>query len=210
METDNKGSGFHLLPVFSKTLVAMEYSLRKKLLTEFFERFPYSIMGNDQAKYFPFFLSEKKWPQNLGFLPDLSALEWSLFLARIAPSLSPKGFERVVTASEPEWFKAQFRFDPAHAVMHSDWPLEEIWINPQGMHSRNPGKFLLYRHDERPCVRRIDRNEARLLEALNLGVPLGVILEKPGGPEFDAFLFHEWIQSGLLREIHWAENRATV
>jgi hypothetical protein len=204
METDNQSSGFHLLPVFAKTLVALEYSLRKKLLMEFFERFPSSLMGNDRAKYFPFFLSEKKWPQNLGFLPDLSALEWALHLAQLAPEFPTKGFERVVTASEPEWFSARFQFDPAHAVMHSDWPLDDIWLNPQGLHVRSPGKFLLFRHQEKPCVRRMDKNEARLIEALNLGVPLGVILEKPGGPEFDAFLFHEWIQSGLLREIHWA------
>ncbi len=201
----NDMDGIALLPVYSKTLIALEYNLRKKLLAEFFQRFPVSVMGKEQARLFPFFLAEKKWPGHLGFVPDLSALEWSLFLAKHAPQIPTQGFERVVTASEPQWFHANFRFDPAHAVMTSDWPLDEIWQEPKALHARNPGKFLLFRDRDRPAVRRLDRNEANLIEALNLGVPLGVVLDRPGGPEFDAFLFHDWIQSGLLREIHWAD-----
>lgn len=203
----NQSEGISLLPVFTKSLVALEYPMRKKLLSEFFQRFPKEVMGNDQAKYFPFFLAEKKWPGNLGFLPDLAALEWALFLAEQSPKWPTKGFERVVTASEPQWFHAHFRFDPAHAIMNSDWPLDEIWLQPREPISRRPGKFLIYRNKEKPTVRRLDGNEANLIEALNLGVPLGVILDRPGGPEFDAFLFHDWIQSGLLREIHWADSQ---
>ena len=190
--------------IFSRTFQALEPAEKKSILGEFSRKFPSSLEASQIAGLFPFFLSGKKWPER-GFVPDLAALEWALRLAEGAPELPPVGFERVITATEPQWFSAQFRFDPAHAVMVSDWPLDEIALNPSAAHERKPGKYLIYRNGG-PQVRSLDENEARLLEALALGVPLGVILDSPGGPEFDAFLFQEWIQSGLLREIRWSEK----
>lgn len=191
--------------IFPRSLSALPEPVRGRLLTEFARKFPATFGAEQTAGLFPFFLAGRKWASSRGFLPDLAALEWAMRLAEQAPELPTQGFDRLVKATEPQWFTAQFRFDPAHAVMVSDWPLDAIFLDPQSEHSRQPGKYLIYRQDGRASVRALDDNEARLLEALTLGVPLGVILERPGGPEFDAFLFHEWIQSGLLRVIRWAE-----
>lgn len=190
--------------VFFRSLSCLEDAEKNRLLRDFSRKFPASLGSTQIAGLFPFFLANKKWPSSLGFLPDLAALEWALRLAEQAPELPFQGFERVTTATEPQWFQAQFRFDPAHAVMVSDWPLDQVIIEPNRAHGRSPGKYLIYRHEGKSQVRCLDGNEAKLLEALSLGVPLGVILESPGGPEFDAFLFHEWMQSGLLRSIQWA------
>lgn len=192
--------------IFSRSLSCLEETDRRRLLGDFRKKFPASLSVASVAGLFPFFLANRKWPASQGFVPELAALEWSLRLAEQAPEMATQGFERVTTATEPQWFSAQFRFDPAHAVMTSDWPLDEIFADPCRFHERRPGKYLIFRAEGRPQVRSLDENEARLLEALSLGVPLGVILERPNGPEFDAFLFHEWIQSGLLRSIHWAET----
>jgi hypothetical protein len=197
-----------LAEIFPRTFQSLTENERRAFLGEFSRKFPSTLEATQIAGLFPFFLSGKKWPDR-GFIPDLAALEWALRLAEGAPKLPTQGFERVITATEPQWFSAQFRFDPAHAVMVSDWPLDEVASNPDASHERRPGKYLIYRSETAgPQVRHIDENEARLLEALTLGVPLGVILDRPGGPEFDAFLFHEWIQSGLLREIRWTDKSA--
>jgi len=195
--------------VFPRTFLAFTESDKKSLVGEFARKFPTSLDTKQICGLFPFFLSSKKWADR-GFVPDLAALEWSLRLAKAAPEIPESGFENVITASEPQWFSAQFRFDPAHAVMVSDWPLDEVCAHPQNEHQRSPGKFLIYRTRGESQVRRIETNEANLIEALSLGVPLGVILDRPGGPEFDAFLFHEWIQSGLLREIRWSQNCESI
>lgn len=189
--------------VFPRTLSCLGEGEKKRLLSEFSRKFS---DGAQLAALFPFFLKEKKWPGSSGFIPDLAALEWALRLAEKAPSVSGRGFDRVVMASEPEWFSAQFRFDPAHAVLISDWPMDEIFLNPLDLYGRRPGKYLVYRQAGKGKVRALDDNEARLIEALSLGIPLGVILDKPGGPEFDAFLFHDWIETGLLSAIHWAQQ----
>lgn len=198
-DVDDSGQEF-LARVFPRTFASLGEDARK-LVRDFSRKFPASLTGQ-VAGLFPFFLAGRKWPGK-GFLPDLAALEWALRLAEHAPELPSLGFDRVVTATEPQWFSAQFRFDPAHAVMISDWPLDAIVADPAGEHERHPGKYLIFRREGRAQVRVLDENEANLLEALSLGVPLGVILDRPGGPEFDAFLFHEWIESGLLRAIHW-------
>lgn len=195
--------------VFPRTFLAFTESDKKSLVGEFARKFPTSLDTKQICGLFPFFLSSKKWADR-GFVPDLAALEWSLRLAKAAPEIPESGFEQVVTASEPQWFTAQFRFDPAHAVMVSDWPLDEVCAGPKELHQRSPGKFLIYRTQGESRVRRIEANEANLIEALSLGVPLGVILDRPGGPEFDAFLFHEWMQSGLLREIRWSEESSSI
>lgn len=189
--------------IFPRTLSCFDELERSRLLRDFSRKFPSTVESTQIGGLFPFFLANKKWPSARGFVPDLAALEWALRLAEQAPEIPTQGFERVTTATEPQWFSAQFRFDPAHAVMVSDWPLDQVVNNPIQEHERSPGKYLIYRHEGRAQVRCLDCNEARLLEALSLGVPLGVILEKPNGPEFDAYLFHEWMQSGLLRVIHW-------
>lgn len=189
--------------VFPRTLSCLGEGEKKRLLTEFARKFS---GGSQLAALFPFFLKEKKWPGASGFIPDLAALEWALRLAEKAPSVPTRGFERVVMASEPEWFAAQFRFDPAHAVLISDWPMHEIFLDPSSIPDRRPGKYLVYRQAGEGKVRALDENEARLIEALSLGIPLGVILDRPGGPEFDAFLFHDWIETGLLSSIHWAQQ----
>jgi hypothetical protein len=163
-------------------------------------------IGNPQKdlKLFPNFLETRKWPSRFGFLPDLARLEYSLKLAAIAPELAAEGFERVTMASEPEWYAARFRFDSAMQILESDWPLAEVFEQPKSGHDLRPGVFLVFRGQGRAQFRAINANELALIQSLSLGVPLGKVLERAGGPEFDAFLFHRWIESGLLRAIDWA------
>lgn len=155
-------------------------------------------------KNFPAYLEERKWPRGRGFIPDLSRLELELKIASLAPDLPTCGFEKVTTATEPEWYSARFRFDPGHRVFESDWPLDQVFANPKCEYEQSPVVLLIHRKDGRTQFRPLGWNEASLLKALQLGVPLGRILERRNGPDFDAMTFHRWMEAGLLRAIDWA------
>jgi hypothetical protein len=163
-----------------------------------------AVSPQKDLKLFPEFLERRKWPGRFGFLPDLARLEYSLKLASLAPELHPTGFEKVPMATEPDWYSARFRFDPALQILLSDWPLAEVFERPKVGHDLSPGAFLVFRGQGRPQFRSVNSNELALIQSLSLGVPLGKVLDRPGGPDFDAFLFHRWIESGLLRAIDWA------
>ncbi len=185
--------------VFPRTFLCLRESERGKLAKEFAR----TGTARDLQR-FPELLTDSKWGRVRGFLADLAKLEYSLRIATLAPDLERRGFEGVTTASEPEWYQARFRFDPAHKILESDWPLDRIYPYPQGEHVPEPCTFLIYRTEGKATFRRLGQNESLLIRSLDLGVPLGRILERNGGPDFDAFLFHQWIESGLLRAIDWA------
>jgi len=137
-------------------------------------------------------------------VPDLAKLELSLKLAAVAPDVERSGFEGVSTAHEPAWYSARFTFDPAHRILESDWPLGEVFASPLSAHSPKTSTLLIYRSEGKAQFRELDENETLLIQSLALGVPLGRVLEKNRGPDFDAMTFHRWIESGLLRSIMWA------
>ncbi|MGZ3741874.1 MAG: hypothetical protein ACXVB9_21030 [Bdellovibrionota bacterium] len=154
---------------------------------------------------FPALLAERKWSRGRGFASDLARLELELRLAGLAPEIESRGFDQVSTAGEPDWYKARFRFDPGHRLLESEWPLEEIFENPGKAHEPSGSDvFLIYRANGKAQFRALGGNERDLIQALRLGVPLGRILERNNGPDFDARTFQMWMESGLLRAIDWA------
>ncbi len=176
----------------------------------FGEREKLRIAGEFSAKEgqalgrFPGYLADKKWPRKKEYIPDLARLEYSLRLAALAPEAERSGFEHVTKASEPEWYAAKFRFDAALKVLESDWPLAEIFEAPRAEHVSRHCLLLVFRTEGKPQVHELGENEALLLRSLMLGVPLGRVLERKLGPDFDAMTFHRWIQTGILRAIDWA------
>jgi hypothetical protein len=160
------------------------------------------------ARQFPLFIADRKWPAADGFLPILAEAEWHIWNIQQEPEVPNSGFERVKTATDEDWAGARFQFDPGHRLLDSDWCLNEIMRNLDGEHERRPGKYLIFRSKGRPKLKPLKQNEAELIEALDLGVPLGVIQERANGPDFDAFLFHNWIDTGFLRAIHWSTPAA--
>ena len=157
-----------------------------------------------ELRGFPELLNGRKWPAGRGFIPDLALLELELKLASLAPEVQSRGFERVATAAEPEWYAARFRFDPGHRLLDSDWPLHLVFADPKACFEPSPTILLIYRTEGKTQFRPLGHNEAALIRSLELGVPLGKVLERRLGPDFDAMTFHRWMESGLLRAIDWA------
>lgn len=160
--------------------------------------------GVRELRGFPSLLAGKKWPTGRGFIPDLALLELELKLASLAPEVQCRGFERVPTAAEPDWYAARFRFDPGHRLLDSDWPLHLAFADPKASFGPSPSTILIYRGEGKAHFRPLGENEAALIRSLQLGVPLGKVLERKLGPDFDAMTFHRWMESGLLRAIDWA------
>lgn len=160
--------------------------------------------GVRELRGFPSLLAGRKWPAGRGFIPDLALLELELKLASLAPEMESRGFERVATAGEPDWYSARFRFDPGHRILESEWPLHLAYAEPRASFGPEFTTLLIYRAEGKAQFRALRDNEAVLIRSLQLGVPLGKVLERRQGPDFDAMTFHRWIESGLLRAIDWA------
>lgn len=185
--------------VFPRTLLALEAGGKTRLARELAK-----TGWAEELSYFPAALAERKWESDRGFAPDLASLEYALRLAGMAPEIEERGFEGVASATEPDWYAARFRFVPGHRLLDSDWPLEEVYARPQDSHERRPGTYLIFRGGGKAQFRGLSGNEEALVRSLALGVPLGQVLERRNGPDFDAFVFHRWIESGFLRAIDWA------
>jgi hypothetical protein len=182
--------------VFARTLAALHAAKH--------EEFAHGQARFEDLSRFPSVLSMKKWESGRGFIPDLASLEYALCLIAQAPEIETRGFERVAEASEPDWYGARFRFDPGHCLLESEWPLLEAFEHPESLRERIPTTYLIYRVGGQAQFRLIGENEEALLRPLSLGIPLGRILERRCGPDFDAPIFSRWIESGLLRAIDWS------
>lgn len=186
--------------IFSRTLLCFSVGECTKLTGDFAKS-----PDAKNCQRFPAFLEKRKWARGRGFIPDLAQLELLFWKAQRAPEVESKGFENVAMATEPEWYAARFRFDPAHRLIESDWPLDAVFAEPAGEHSPRPGStYLIYRKSGGVFVRALKGNEAALIRSLQLGVPLGKVLDRRLGPDFDSMTFCQWIESGLLRSIDWS------
>lgn len=192
-----------LWEVYPLTLSRLDEADSLALVEEFYAWRKQASRGT-LARQFPLFLRERSWDEGQGHLPSLAEAEWMIFDIQQDPELPMGGFDRVSGASEEDWEKARFQFDPGHRLVRMEWCLTDILKDLNGAHDPKPGRFLIYRHHGQPKVRALKDNEADLIEALVKGEALGEIQEREDGPEFDAFLFHRWVESGFLRAIHWA------
>jgi hypothetical protein len=191
-----------LWDVYPMTLSCLGDAPAGRLVQDFY-RWRKTAARATLARQFPLFLATKKWAGEHAFLPTLAEAEWMIFDIKQDAELPVHGLEKIPLAGDEDWAGARFFFDPGHRVLESDWNLSEIFQDLSGIHERRPGRFLIYRHQGRPKVRPLKANEAELIEALDLGVSLGTIQDRPNGPDLDSFLFHKWIESGFLRAIHW-------
>ena len=185
--------------VFARSFLALRESEKLRLAQEL------NVTGNrEDLEKFPEWLDSRKWGEGRGFLSDLARLELFLRLAGMAAEMRTSGFDRVAGATEPDWYGARFQFDAGFRILESDWPLEAIFADPTTPFERKPTVFLICRSNGKPQFRPLEGNELGLLQPLSLGVPLGRVLEKNNGPDLDARTLHRWMESGLLRAIHWA------
>ncbi len=161
---------------------------------------------NDAGAQLPGFLSHDELAQQFPFLPDLAALEWLVtraFHAREQPPLDPAS---LADWSAEDWDGAVLRFQPAVAVVQSEWPILAIWNSRDTSIEVDRRDCLEYVLIHRSgfavhCVA-LDAAQAEALTALCAGRGLGEVtnLLEARGADTSAVStwFATWMQSGLI------------
>ena len=154
-------------------------------------------------------LATDRLAEELPFIVDLARLEAAVhaaFHAREKPALDPA---TVAGWTLEDWNCAVLEFQPAVAVVRSDWPIREIWaarntpvedidIALEGRRNR----VLVHRAGFDVACETIDDDEAFMLDTLRAGVTLGdaaeALAERGGDAEAVARWLRHWSASGLV------------
>ncbi|HJY85004.1 MAG TPA: DNA-binding domain-containing protein [Candidatus Binatia bacterium] len=79
------------------------------------------------GRHFAAFLDTRPEVASLPFLRDLARLEWARGEVFDAPDAEPLRLAHLHGFSPDEWPALRFQLIPAFQVLHSDWPVHEIW-----------------------------------------------------------------------------------
>lgn len=193
---------------FPQTFSRWKDAESRAIVKGYVSRYPSSSpVAADFGAFFPEYLAERKWSAEKCYIADLAALEWALVRARNAPILERTGFEQMATAGESEWGRARFRFDSAMQIVESQWPLVELYDDPNAKIEKGSYRFLVYRDEKGPMFRLLEEGEFEWLTALQAGLSLGELCDKSRtSPDQD--VFSDWIASGLIAAIEWRSASA--
>jgi len=163
---------------------------------------------NDAGAALPAFLRTDPLSAAQSFLPDLAALEWRVvqaFHAEERPPLDP----RALGWSADEWARAVLSFQPAIAVVSSEWPLLDLWAARDT--PRDQIEIDLSDRPDHVIVRRVDltvrcesvaAEEARVLRRLLDGSCLGDAVEQLDTEGHDpadvSIWFARWAGAGMI------------
>jgi len=173
-------------------------------------QFPSNL--NDIGAFLPAFLAFDRANDSFPFLHDLARMEWALVCAFHAPAPSPFDTSHLAAVSEGQWTDAILEFQPAVAVLRSNWPIHTLWAARElpreelDIAVQDQGECVLIRRagSELHCDK-VDANEAVVMEALIAGTPLGRLGELLDRPEARSDevtrWFARWIQQGLIGNV---------
>lgn len=165
-----------------------------------------SPTATDFGANFSPFLASRKWPARLEFLPEMARLEWLMVRAKHAASMEEDGWERVTTASESDWMRSRFVFDPSLHLLESSWPLLELYEakSPNIEVKRGASSlYIVYLEEGLPMLRELEEMEGKLLHSLYLGLTLGEVMARFPKASLSASTFQEWTSSGILKQVKW-------
>lgn len=159
---------------------------------------------------FPAFLRDSGLAATQPWVPDCAALDWAVNSVHHAEEGQAPDRAALARLPPEDHGRLRFRFVPALALLHSDWPLTEIWQAVQA------GAAAELRPDRAaaPCRlavhrsgwgwdtlwRRLGAAEYALFRALQAGATLQAALEAaPEDPAFDLAACLGWaVQAGLF------------
>jgi len=199
---------------------AVHRVLGKKQFQEVAHRYAKRFPSHDynlsySGRHFPEFLKEDPIKQVLPFLPDLAALEWKVTCAFHAQEGIPFDRKTVQEISLTSWDEARLTFRPAVSVLHSSWPILEIWEVRHEEKGKidialmdRPQTVLIFRQGGTVYCEAIDPSEGALLQRLLEGKPLGEALEGISeGQENVSAWVATWIQKELIQQVVFQEER---
>lgn len=160
---------------------------------------------------FPAFLADFPACRHLAYLPDVARLEWAIHLARHAEDAVPLISTALADIDPERVGDLAFRFDPALALVASQWPVEAIWRANQMVGDVDAvdlaagGAWLqVHRHDDDVVVQALTPAAYAFRRALADGRRLADAVASAAGddPAFDLVealhaLFREHVLTGF-------------
>jgi len=158
---------------------------------------------------FPEFVADDELGRKYAFLADLARLERAVLRAFHARQHPPFDASVLVGWEAEDWQHAVLSFQPALALVCSQWPVADVWdvretpieeidVDLEG----RPQQLLVRREGFAVVCDRIDSGEAAALEALLDGHTLGAVIEQLASADGDADevgrWFGRWSQLGLV------------
>lgn len=147
----------------------------------------------------PAFLQQDLLSSHLPFLPDLARLEWRIteaFHAHEEPRLDPTPLAAWTLV---DWERAVLRFQPAVALVRSQWPIRELWearhtpVEEIDIDLRDrPDQVLVHRQGLDVTCESLGADEATALGALLEGHTLGAVHQMPTLRGCDAAAAYTW------------------
>ncbi|MCS6925384.1 MAG: DNA-binding domain-containing protein [Candidatus Binatia bacterium] len=83
-------------------------------------------------RFADFLAAQPEIQGELPFLPDLARLEWGRLEVFDAPDAEPVQLEQLRRLPPEDWPTVRFQVIPACRVLHSAWPVHEIWAGGEG------------------------------------------------------------------------------
>ena len=164
---------------------------------------------NDIGVPLPAWLASDVVARTVPLAPDLARLELAVQRAFHATLLPPFDATPLASWGPDEWDRAIVRFQPGVALVHSAWPIHDVWqarTQPRDtidlVVERRPHNVVVGRAGFRVTATLAGEDEAMLLERLLAGERLGValgVLEASGvaGDTVTAW-FAGWVRRGLV------------
>ncbi len=168
---------------------------------------------------FPEYVSAHPVAKEFPFLPDLARFEWFVSEAFHAFDGPPLEASRLTALSLEEWDHARLVFQPSAALIHSRWPLLELWkmrnlpkeewpLDIKRLET-NPAWILIGRRGFQVRCEYLTQMQFDFIQSLLAGKTLGEALEalmEEGSEEIPpiAEWFSRWTSDGLIAhcEVH--------
>jgi hypothetical protein len=169
--------------------------------------------------HFPEYLSTHPVTKEFAFLPDLARFEWFVSEAFHAFDGPPLEASRLTALSLEAWDHARLVFQPSAALIHSGWPLLELWkmrnlpkeewpLDIKHLET-NPVWILIGRRGHQVRCEYLTQMQYDFIQSLLAGKTLGEALEAlmgEGSEEIPpiAEWFSRWTSDGLIAhcEVH--------
>jgi hypothetical protein len=160
------------------------------------------------GRHFAAFLATRPEIAPFPFLSDLARLEWARVEVFDAPDAEPLRLADLQALSADEWPDLRLHLIPAFQVVHSNWPVQEIWAaegTPDGTRRENTA-VRVWRDGFAVYHARADATEQVALAAVRAGesfatvcAALASVVPAEEAASVMGSLLLRWIEDGVLR-----------
>jgi len=204
-----------LLEALSEAYPALLHVIGPRAFADLANRYsPHVPVGGyslgDVGAALPAYLTDDELVRSLPFAVDLAQLEWAVLTAFHAEQQAPFDPAPLAEWTMDRWERARLSFQPAVAVIASDWPILDVW------HAREtpveeidieldgrPQQVLVHRSDLQVVCESVSRVELDVLASLLAGTTLGETTERAASAhdvqaDDVSTWFAGWMGRGLL------------